>query len=194
MQSTAQSRILWLILLLHASIFTASSSSSSSSSHTSIDALRKENDRLRAWNKQLRSYIASSKSSLSPSLLEVSGMTKPAAAAEEDIAAANKKASAQAINNFCLSPAECQERLFACRRHSIEKCWQTDYAKAGAPPGNGDLDQDRLSEINNRVKQKLKEIGIDVDCVPSTSGVQESVVLGGAGSASAAKAGDKLLS
>ena len=76
----------------------------------------------------------------------------------------------QATSNFCLAPSECQERMFACRRHCIEKCWQTDYSKGGAPPGAGDLDQDRLEQINTRVEQKLKEIGVDLGCSPCSGG------------------------
>lgn len=99
----------------------------------------------------------------------------------------------QATSNFCLAPSECQERMFACRRHCIEKCWQTDYSKGGAPPGAGDLDQDRLEQINTRVEQKLKEIGVDLGCSPCSGG---SSILGkepnkgsGSGSASASASG-----
>jgi hypothetical protein len=76
----------------------------------------------------------------------------------------------QATSNFCLAPAECQERMFTCRRHCVQKCWQTDYAKGGAAPGAGDLDQDRLEQINTRVEQKLKEIGVDLGCSPCSGG------------------------
>ena len=76
----------------------------------------------------------------------------------------------QATSNFCLAPAECQERMFTCRRHCVQKCWQTDDAKGGAAPGAGDLDQDRLEQINTRVEQKLKEIGVDLGCSPCSGG------------------------
>ena len=173
--------------------------------HTAA-SLQQENDRLRSLNERLRAYIqhVQSTTSLSASTsflqlveepptdlptttdgaeLAASG---PGPGHEDDASgpndaeeAANKKAIEQSVDNFCLSPGECQERLYACRRHAVEKCWQTDYARGGAKPGSGDLDQDRLQQINDRTGQKLREIGIDIDCDPSASGVNESVALSG---------------
>ena len=141
-----------------------------------ITDLKQQNLQLRTLNARLRRYI----NHHTNSFLQID---------EEPDFAANKEASDQATNNFCLAPAECQEKLFACRRHAIEKCWQTDYAKGGAPPGSGDLDQDRLAEINHRVKQKLVEIGIDLDCDPSASGVPESTTMSSGGDVSAVSSG-----
>ena len=130
-----------------------------------ITDLKQQNLQLRTLNARLRRYTNS--------FLQID----------------EEPASDQATNNFCLAPAECQEKLFACRRHAIEKCWQTDYAKGGAPPGSGDLDQDRLAEINHRVKQKLFEIGIDLECDPSASGVPESTTMSSGGDVSAVSSG-----
>ena len=142
-----------------------------------ITDLKQQNLQLRTLNARLRRYI----NHHTNSFLQIDE--------EPGEIAANKEASDQATNNFCLAPAECQEKLFACRRHAIEKCWQTDYAKGGAPPGSGDLDQDRLAKINHRVKQKLFEIGIDLECDPSASGVPESTTMSSGGDVSAVSSG-----
>jgi len=185
----------WLLLLTAAA--SSASSSAAAASHHDRDStqLQRENVRLRTLNARLRTYIehfsnsatttddATAASFLQVDEEPINNHDDDAKAEANSEIAANKKASEQAIDNFCLAPAECQEKLFACRRRAIEKCWQTDYAKGGAPPGAGDLDQDRLSEINKRVKQKLSEIGIDIDCDPSESGVDESMMLGASGAA-----------
>ena len=147
--------------------------------------LQTENAKLRLLNAHLRQLI--NRRVASTSLLEINEEPSSSEDTAEAEISANKQATDQSVNNFCLAPAECQERLFSCRRHAIEKCWQTDYAKGGAPPGSGDLDQDRLQAINDRVKQKLLEIGIDLDCDPSASGVKESSTLGKGGGAEGAK-------
>jgi len=177
----------WLLLL------TAAAGAASASHHDRDSTqLQRENVRLRTLNARLRTYIEHFSNSETNFLQvdeePIDNNDDDAKAEANSEIAANKKASEQAIDNFCLAPAECQEKLFACRRRAIEKCWQTDYAKGGAPPGAGDLDQDRLSEINKRVKQKLSEIGIDIDCDPSESGVDESMMLGA--SDAAASGGD----
>lgn len=79
--------------------------------------------------------------------------------------------------NFCLAPEECQERLLKCKRSCIEKCWMDKYARGGAAPGYGDMDQQRLTEISSRTKQMLADIGIDLDCTPCSM-VGSSVDLG----------------
>ena len=81
-----------------------------------------------------------------------------------------------AMNNFCLAPEVCKERLQVCKRNCVNKCWSDKYAKNGAPPGDGDVDVARLQVINKRVKQMLKQVKIDTDCRPCSSTVKNSEV------------------
>ena len=155
----------------------------------SMEELRRENEALARLNERLRAIIREKKRQggtvalqgvLSPAeiaLIETASSASVETSTDEApcVEVDDEPGVDQATSNFCLAPAECQERMFNCRRHCVQKCWQTDYAKGGAAPGAGDLDQDRLEQINNRVEQKLKEIGIDLGCTPCTG---ESTVVG----------------
>lgn len=79
----------------------------------------------------------------------------------------------EAENNFCLAPDMCRETLYSCKRNCVNRCWVDKYSKNGAPPGFGDIDQTRLNVINQRVKQMLQQVNIDLDCKPC-SGTKES--------------------
>jgi hypothetical protein len=195
-----------LLLFLTLTQFVATTGHTAASLQQENDRLRSLNERLRAYIQHVQSTTSLSTTpshpSSSTSFLQFveeppadlptttdgaelaasgpgPGNEDDASGPSDDEEAANKKAIEQSVDNFCLSPGECQERLYACRRHAVEKCWQTDYARGGAKPGSGDLDQDRLQQINDRTGQKLREIGIDIDCDPSASGVNESVALSG---------------
>jgi hypothetical protein len=200
-----------LLLFLTLTQFVATTGHTAASLQQENDRLRSLNERLRAYIQHVQSTTSLSTTpshpSSSTSFLQLveeppadlptttdgaelaasgpgPGNEDDASGPSDDEEAANKKAIEQSVDNFCLSPGECQERLYACRRHAVEKCWQTDYARGGAKPGSGDLDQDRLQQINDRTGQKLREIGIDIDCDPSASGVNESVALSGGPSGS----------
>ena len=75
----------------------------------------------------------------------------------------------EAENNFCLAPDMCRETLYSCKRNCVNRCWVEKYGKNGAPPGYGDIDQSRLSVINQRVKQMLQQVNIDLDCRPCST-------------------------
>ena len=100
----------------------------------------------------------------SPSFLELNEGSSSGIQAEEDPAkASNPKKKCvdiddmagvgEAENNFCLAPDMCRETLYSCKRNCVNRWWVEKYGKNGAPPGYGDIDQSRLSVINQRVKQ-----------------------------------------
>eukprot|EP00946_MAST-07B_sp_MAST-7B-sp1_P001976 g1976.t1 len=188
-------RMAWASVVCAAAVFLLGSTSVSAGTTRSAHELRAENVVLRALNDKLRALVDRKRrgdsvavkeemrglGSLGPeeiSLLErvsASSSSRMTIGDTPCVEVDDQAGVDQATSNFCLAPAECQERMFNCRRHCVQKCWQTDYAKGGAAPGAGDLDQDRLEQINNRVEQKLKEIGIDLGCTPCTG---ESTVVG----------------
>ena len=155
---------------------------------TKLERLMAENKKLKQLNVRLKELVRAKVGSSrianrvanSPSFLELKEGSSSGIQAEEDPAkASNPKKKCvdiddmagvgEAENNFCLAPDMCRETLYSCKRNCVNRCWVEKYGKNGAPPGYGDIDQSRLSVINQRVKQMLQQVNIDLDCRPCSS-------------------------
>ena len=179
--------IVSVILLLNMIIV----QSTTTTSTTNLEQLMLKNNQLKELNMKLKQLVHDKVGSMkivnrlanSPSFLEMEELSPSSAKSNNNVGSAGagektpKKKCVEiddmagvgeAENNFCLAPDMCRETLYSCKRNCINRCWVDKYGKNGAPPGFGDIDQTRLSVINQRVKQMLQQVNIDLDCTPCT--------------------------
>lgn len=182
-----------LAVAILASVAATKVSAVGTASREHLNALMEENGRLKALNERLRTQVlkkVGGSAELLHKIAQTSSNSFLESGASPKADSSSKKKDSKpclkvddapgvegAMNNFCLAPEVCKERLQTCKRGCVNKCWADKYAKNGAPPGEGDIDAARMQIINTRVKQMLKQVNIDTDCRPCSSSVQDSVVV-----------------
>ena len=155
---------------------------------SNLEELMSKNNQLKELNMKLRQLVHEKVGSMrivnrlanSPSFMEIQETSRGSNSGVPELSPKKKCVEidnlagvGEAENNFCLAPDMCRETLYSCKRTCVNRCWVDKYSKNGAPPGFGDIDQTRLNVINQRVKQMLQQVNIDLDCKPC-SGAKES--------------------